>query len=301
MNAVGITAVMFTDSIGGWELILILAVVLLLFGAKKFPDIARGLGRGLDEGASDAERGVGGIYGAPAAEALTQDNQVAKIYKHRSLNEPEKPKLLNMDKLIVFLAQGFGVGRIPFAPGTFGSLLGLVWFVLLIKSDSLWVYFLGSFFGVLFAVWICGVAEKQLRQKDPPSVVLDEIVAIPICLAAAVVMFHLQLEHVNQMEQTHHAEMQAMRHFTQPSDVIEHVDPPRHRSVGKETLSHNWVGLLVFVGLFRLFDIWKPWPIRQSQASPGGWGIVMDDVLAALYVNLTILIIWSGDKIFFPS
>ena len=37
---------------------------------------------------------------------------------------------------------------------------------------------------------------------------------------------------------------------------------------------------------FRFFDVLKPWPVRQSQRLPGGWGVTMDDVLAALYVNL---------------
>ena len=42
------------------------------------------------------------------------------------------------------------------------------------------------------------------------------------------------------------------------------------------------VGWLILTGfaLFRLFDIWKPFPIRQSQKLPGGWGIVVDDLLA---------------------
>jgi phosphatidylglycerophosphatase A len=35
--------------------------------------------------------------------------------------------------------------------------------------------------------------------------------------------------------------------------------------------------------LFRLFDIWKPWPIRQIQILPGGEGVVADDVMAGLY------------------
>jgi phosphatidylglycerophosphatase A len=43
---------------------------------------------------------------------------------------------------------------------------------------------------------------------------------------------------------------------------------------------HGWWLALAF-GLFRLFDVWKPWPIRQSQKLPGGWGIVVDDLLAA--------------------
>ena len=41
--------------------------------------------------------------------------------------------------------------------------------------------------------------------------------------------------------------------------------------------------------LFRLFDIAKPWPIGPSQALPGGWGVTIDDLLAALYVNIIML------------
>ena len=47
--------------------------------------------------------------------------------------------------------------------------------------------------------------------------------------------------------------------------------------------------------LFRLFDIWKPWPIRRLQRLPGGWGVMIDDVLAgacaclALHVALWIV------------
>ena len=39
----------FAGFIGGWELVLILAVVLILFGAKKLPELARGLGQGIKE------------------------------------------------------------------------------------------------------------------------------------------------------------------------------------------------------------------------------------------------------------
>ena len=47
-------------------------------------------------------------------------------------------------------------------------------------------------------------------------------------------------------------------------------------------------GTLGVLALFRLFDIWKPWPVRQSQALPGGWGVVVDDLLAALYAALLV-------------
>jgi phosphatidylglycerophosphatase A len=42
--------------------------------------------------------------------------------------------------------------------------------------------------------------------------------------------------------------------------------------------------------LFRIFDIWKPFPAYQSQALPGGWGVMADDVVAGLYALLAILL-----------
>jgi sec-independent protein translocase protein TatA len=41
--------VMFAAMLGGWEIVLILAVVLILFGAKKLPELAKGLGTGIKE------------------------------------------------------------------------------------------------------------------------------------------------------------------------------------------------------------------------------------------------------------
>jgi phosphatidylglycerophosphatase A len=45
----------------------------------------------------------------------------------------------------------------------------------------------------------------------------------------------------------------------------------------------TWWGVLLGFGLFRLLDIWKPWPIREiDHGLPGGAGIMLDDVLAGL-------------------
>jgi phosphatidylglycerophosphatase A len=41
--------------------------------------------------------------------------------------------------------------------------------------------------------------------------------------------------------------------------------------------------------LFRLFDVAKPWPIRKLERLPGGWGIVADDLAAALAAGLLVL------------
>lgn len=40
--------------------------------------------------------------------------------------------------------------------------------------------------------------------------------------------------------------------------------------------------------LFRVFDIWKPWPVRAAERLPGGWGIVADDVAAGAYAALAL-------------
>jgi phosphatidylglycerophosphatase A len=87
----------------------------------------------------------------------------------------------------VFLAQGFGVGRSPWAPGTFGSVIGLLWFAALLVPGNAWFFTLGAGAGIAGAVWLCGEAERILGRHDPRSVVLDEIVAIPLCFAAALV------------------------------------------------------------------------------------------------------------------
>jgi phosphatidylglycerophosphatase A len=42
--------------------------------------------------------------------------------------------------------------------------------------------------------------------------------------------------------------------------------------------------------LFRLFDIWKPWPARQLERLPGGYGIVVDDIAAGIYGALILYI-----------
>ena len=47
-------------------------------------------------------------------------------------------------------------------------------------------------------------------------------------------------------------------------------------------------GFLLAFALFRLFDIWKPFPWRGLQHLPGGWGIVVDDLGAGLYANLIL-------------
>ena len=79
---------------GSWEIVLILAIVLILVATRKISDLARGLGRGLfhfrsaiDEVASDAGRSLGGIYGKSTFQALTPNNQVAELYDPKGVRK----------------------------------------------------------------------------------------------------------------------------------------------------------------------------------------------------------------------
>ena len=53
---------------------------------------------------------------------------------------------------------------------------------------------------------------------------------------------------------------------------------------------YTWKSYLAALALFRLFDIWKPAPVRQLEALPGGWGINLDDVMAGVYAALVLFV-----------
>jgi phosphatidylglycerophosphatase A len=167
-----------------------------------------------------------------------------------------------VNRLLLWIAQGFGVGRIPFGPGTFGSVVGVLWFALLLMTQSLWVLLAGTAAGLVLSVWLCGVAEKLLKQNDPGSVVLDEIAAMPVCFFGWLGILLCKRGSLSGLD-----------------DFFG---------------GHNWLMALGVFALFRFFDIAKPWPVRQSQTLPGGWGVTIDDVLAAIYVNAVVLAVYFG-------
>lgn len=53
----------------------------------------------------------------------------------------------------------------------------------------------------------------------------------------------------------------------------------------------NPVSYLAAFGFFRLFDIWKPFPVRLFEKLPGAWGVIADDLAAGLYAALGIYIL----------
>jgi phosphatidylglycerophosphatase A len=88
------------------------------------------------------------------------------------------------DKLVLFLASGLSLGLIPFAPGTFGSLLGIPLHWLLSHLPiCLGICSLG--FVILISVWISGRAELLLGNTDPSQIVIDEVVGMAVALVGA--------------------------------------------------------------------------------------------------------------------
>ena len=151
-------------------------------------------------------------------------------------------------KIALFLAQGLGTGLIPIIPGTFGSGLGFLWFLLIIAPGNFAFFGAAVLFSFFVSVICSEIAEGILNKHDPNCIVIDEIIAIPICFLGWMAV--------------------------EPSIT----GPMWFFTEGR------WKITLAILFAFRVFDILKPWPVRQSQRFPGGWGVTVDDVLAAIYV-----------------
>ena len=85
------------------------------------------------------------------------------------------------NKAAVFLATGFYIGKIPLAPGTFGSLIGLPLCFLLAKIQ-LSAAIIAVLLIIALAIWISNVAERTLERKDPGCIVIDEIAGMVVTL-----------------------------------------------------------------------------------------------------------------------
>ena len=148
------------------------------------------------------------------------------------MSEPETDsKASNVDRLLCLAAAGGGLGYLPKAPGTYGSLLGplLVW---LAQRGGLTgprdLACLGVI-GFLIGTALSARAIRVSRNKDPQFVVCDEFFAF-----AWVYLF----------------------------------------------VPVTWPTAIMGFALFRLFDIWKPGPVRWAERLPGGWGVMADDAVA---------------------
>ncbi len=153
------------------------------------------------------------------------------------------------------LCTSFGLGLLPKAPGTWGSLLPL--FLVLVCGHfgivQSWLIGLLALLIIASSIVTVNLAPwyaEHFGQKDPPQVVSDEVAGQSIALLG---MAWLEPEN--------------------------HVSPA------------IWIGLAIYAfAMFRLFDIWKPWIIDKSQHLPAGWGVLMDDILAGIFAGLLVLI-----------
>jgi phosphatidylglycerophosphatase A len=95
------------------------------------------------------------------------------------------------EKLITFLATGFGSGLAPFAPGTMGTLVGVV--ICLLCLPLPWPIRLLIVIALLaLSIYVAGQAEKIYQKKDDQRIVIDEIIGIQITmLPVAITILHL--------------------------------------------------------------------------------------------------------------
>jgi phosphatidylglycerophosphatase A len=150
-----------------------------------------------------------------------------------------------------------GVGYLPLAPGTWGSLVGVGIYLLvqvsmfrvvqlLFPPDNFvrflpWPVFKAAeliliTLIVLVGIWAASRTEKLLGRKDPGKVVIDEVAGQLIALLP----------------------------------LMPRLDP-------------GWVSIICAFLLFRLFDIVKPYPARRLEGLESGLGIMADDVVAGAY------------------
>ena len=152
------------------------------------------------------------------------------------------------------LTSCFGLGRLPIAPGTWGSLPPVIIFGLMswfgasqamISNIMAAMVLAGSVVCIQFAPAAIAVTGKN----DPGEVVADEFAG------------------------------QALTFLFSP-----------FLSMGSATPRQIMVTAFTGFVLFRLFDISKPWPIRKLEKYPAGWGILADDLLAGVFAWIVLQI-----------
>lgn len=135
------------------------------------------------------------------------------------------------------LAFGLGSGLAPKAPGTFGTVMAVPFYLLMAHLG--WpIYALIVVAAFFVGVYLCGKTADDLGVHDHPGIVWDEFVGFWITM------------------------------FMAPA---------------------GWLWLVLGFALFRLFDIWKPWPIKHfDRTMTSGMGIMIDDVLAGIYALIVM-------------
>ena len=144
------------------------------------------------------------------------------------------------------IATWFGSGLLPIAPGTWGSLAAFPFAYIISVNSGPYVLIIGTVALFFIGMQASNNVEKSTQKKDPGFIVVDEVVGQWIVLLPLPFLYNL-------------------------------VDPDLF----------YWffapIAAVAFLA-FRIFDIWKPWPIKNVEENvPGGLGIMLDDVVAGIY------------------
>ena len=99
----------------------------------------------------------------------------------------------NLKKPYDFIASLGGIGLIPFAPGTFGSIFA--WFVFVIMSHFVDML-ICTICIVFIAIWVCEKASVNLIQKDHKSIVIDELAGMWVALVPVIYFASDQLDRI---------------------------------------------------------------------------------------------------------
>ena len=214
---------------------------------------------------------------------------------------PSTDETKKKPRFALLVATAFGVGYVPQAPGTFGSLVGVVTAALtalfflrpsdigdlfsqerLMESTLMDHHFLVPGADIhnvqlivpvtcaillvvllsLIGVWSAGKAAQFSGVQDPQHVVIDEVAGQHITLILPLIPIALP-------------------------NLAAHMDFSDYAIYSALSLL-NWKYLLAGFVLFRLFDIWKPFPVRNLEKLPGGWGVMADDWLAGVYAAILL-------------
>ncbi|MEK6299197.1 MAG: phosphatidylglycerophosphatase A [Acidobacteriota bacterium] len=166
-----------------------------------------------------------------------------------------REKLSAPDRLAYAIATGFGAGFAPVAPGTLGAIEGVALFLAFIALSS-----------------------KLSLSASSPFVVLALV---------NVAIFTIGVWASNRF-----CEISGVK---DPSQIV--IDEISGQLIALTPLaaSPSAAGVIAAFVLFRLFDIFKPYPIRKLEALPGGWGVMSDDALAGVYaaVIVTLTVLWK--------
>jgi phosphatidylglycerophosphatase A len=191
---------------------------------------------------------------------------------------PESPtsslKTGRKPRFALFVATACGLGYLPKAPGTWGSLLG----VLIYAATQRY-----------YPPDLAGTTVSQLVAQHPDSTIYVVFHHMGHTLWNAYVVFPpaLLIAAIGVWASNRVAGFSGIK---DPQFVVIDEVSGQLFTYLFAVAAGNWKYLLLGFILFRVFDIWKPFPARQAESLPGGWGIMADDWAAAVYAGIGLWI-----------